>query len=476
MNRNPFRPALRRLYALVAPPAAVEAADGELLARFAERRDEAAFAALVGRHGRMVLGLCRRLLRHEQDAEDAFQAAFLILARKAASVGKGDSVGSWLYKVAFRVALRARAQSARRSAREPQGLEFPPAADDDAAAWRDLRPVLDEEVRRLPEKYRRPVLLCYLGGRTTEEAARQLGCPRGTVLSRLAAARQRLRAGLTRRGVAVSVAALAALLGRQAARAAPAARLMDDTVRAAGWFAAGNAAAAGALSARAAALSQGVLKDMFRSKLRTTTALALLAVIGAGVALWNSSRPAATAAGPVASKKDDAPPAADAGKSVDARKPDPLPAPKGDDAAARWAPPRPVGQWERRFGPCDITLRIDEDRLHGVIVVAADKGAVETVAIDADYSVNKEGTMYGVVTGVDYPDMRFEGNEVQKAAEAMTLAVDQPFAVRYRVDDNVLTIRDVKFMTGAKDADGLKELAVLLGRYKRKQGGDKEAP
>jgi hypothetical protein len=221
-----------------------------------------------------------------------------------------------------------------------------------------------------------------------------------------------------------------------------------------------------------------VLKDMFRSKLRTTTAFALLAVIGAGVALWNSSRPAATAAGPVASKKDDAPPAADAGKSVDARKPDPLPAPKGDDAAARWAPPRPVGLWERHFGPCDVTLRIDEDRAHGVFVFPVEQGRAGkiTVVVDADYSINKEGVMYGVITGVDLPDLPAEGKDLEEAAQVMALGIDQPFAIRYRVDDNVLTIRDIKCMTSPKENGGKDELMILLGRYKRKQGGDKEAP
>src|SRR5262249_12575449 len=154
------------------------------------------------------LGVCRRLLGHAQDAEDAFQATFLALVRKASSIHKQAAVGSWLYKVAYRVALRARLRSARRPAgrSEFHGLTGPPARE---PCWDDLWPVLDEEVGRLPRCYRDTFILCYLQGKTNEEAARELGCPLGTVVSRLARARQRLRVSLTRRGLAVSAGALA---------------------------------------------------------------------------------------------------------------------------------------------------------------------------------------------------------------------------------------------------------------------------
>src|SRR5262245_53862403 len=154
--------------------------DAELLERVVSQRDTAAFEVLVWRHGALVLGVCRRLLRHEQDAEDAFQAAFLILLRKAGSIGKRQSLGSWLYKVAYRVSLRARAR--RRARREQPGGDVPAREATPELIWRDLRPVLDEEVDGLPEKYRTPFILCYLEGLTNEEAGRQIGCPRGTVL------------------------------------------------------------------------------------------------------------------------------------------------------------------------------------------------------------------------------------------------------------------------------------------------------
>src|SRR5579885_476710 len=154
---------------LVAPPATLP--DAQLLERFRARGEEAAFAHLVRRHGAMVLGVCRRVLREEQDAEDAFQATFLVLARRAAAIRKGGSVGSWLHGVARRVAARARAEAARRAAHERRRPAPPRANGADEIVWRELRTVLDEELARLPEKYRAPVVLCYLEGRTQDEAA-----------------------------------------------------------------------------------------------------------------------------------------------------------------------------------------------------------------------------------------------------------------------------------------------------------------
>jgi RNA polymerase sigma factor (sigma-70 family) len=251
--------------------------DAQLLARFAARRDESAFAALVQRHGAMVLGVCRRVLDDAADAEDAFQATFLVLARKAASVRRQASVASWLYGVAYRTALKAKAAAARRRAAEREGSTVGAAGPDPAleALWRDLRPVLDEEVARLPQKNRAAVVLCYLEGKTTEEAAALLGCPRGTVLSRLAWARERLRTRLTRRGVTLSSGALAAAVSR-GAEAAPPPALVNSTAHAAARFAGGNGAAAG-VSPAAAALTEGVLRAMRMTRLRGVIAGLLLA-------------------------------------------------------------------------------------------------------------------------------------------------------------------------------------------------------
>jgi RNA polymerase sigma factor (sigma-70 family) len=163
--------------------------DAQLLARYVNDRDEAAFEVLVWRHSVAVLGVCRRVLRHEQDAEDVFQAAFLTLARRAHTITEPGAVGPWLYRVAYHAALRAREGAARKTAAEEHAAQSPAREPVEELSWRDLRPVLDAEVNGLPEKYRVPFVLSYLEGRTHEEIARDLDCPLGTVASRLAWAR-----------------------------------------------------------------------------------------------------------------------------------------------------------------------------------------------------------------------------------------------------------------------------------------------
>jgi RNA polymerase sigma factor (sigma-70 family) len=265
--------------------------DAELLENFVARRDAASFEVLVWRHGAMVLALCNRVLRDAHEAEDAFQATFLVFARKATSIGRGEAVGCWLYKVAYRVALRLRAAAARRPAggEATDDLLAPEPTDD--AEWRDLRPVLDDEISRLPEKYRAAFVLCYLEGRTNEEAAAQLGCPKGTILSRLSRGREWLRSRLARRGVALSATGLALTLSRNAASAASAAlpaALARSTTGAAVPFAAGTAAAE-LVSAPVAALTHGVLHVMTMTSVKTAAAALLaLAVVGTGIG-WAAS-------------------------------------------------------------------------------------------------------------------------------------------------------------------------------------------
>jgi len=206
MPLRSLRAVLKRVYGLLPPPGQREASDAALLARFAHGGDEAAFELLVWRHGPTVLGACRRVLRHEQDAEDAFQATFLALARKAASIGNGASVGCWLSKVAYRIALRARQAARRRQAWLDEWL--PPEVDTsgpaELLARQEIGPVLEEEIRLLPEKFRGAFVLCYLEGKTNAEAAELLRCPKGTVLSRLSRARARLRRRLTVRHAALA--------------------------------------------------------------------------------------------------------------------------------------------------------------------------------------------------------------------------------------------------------------------------------
>jgi RNA polymerase sigma factor (sigma-70 family) len=286
MATEPLRTVLHHLRRLTnAPEAGVS--DAQLLERFLASRDEAAFELLVRRHERLVFNVCRRVLHDRNDIEDAFQATFLILVRKAGSIGRRDSVAAWLYRVAYRVALRARGGASRRSARERLGVDLPampaPSIDADRAAlWSDLRPLLDEEVNRLPEKYRIPIILCYLEGRTYEEAARHLGCSRGTVSTRLTRARELLRRRLVRRGLTVTGAWLAAVLGGQSAAAAVPAGLANTAVRSALSFAAGRAA--GLVSENVLTLTEGALHAMFLTKIKVAASVvAAVVLLGTGL-------------------------------------------------------------------------------------------------------------------------------------------------------------------------------------------------
>ncbi len=230
MLHGRLKEALEHLRQTLAPGAEGAATDGQFLACFAAHRDESAFAALVRRHGGMVLGVCRRVLGHVQDAEDAFQATFLVLARKASSLRNGEAVGNWLYGVAYRTALEARKRIVRRRGREVP-MEDVPAVEVSPAEPQDWRPVLERELNRLPERYRTPVVLCHLERRSRQEVARQLGVPEGTLSSRLATARQMLAKRLARHHLAISAAMLTAALSEETASACVPASLLVSTAR-----------------------------------------------------------------------------------------------------------------------------------------------------------------------------------------------------------------------------------------------------
>jgi RNA polymerase sigma factor (sigma-70 family) len=267
--------------------------DAHLLARFAEARDEGAFAALLRRHGPMVLAVCRRLLGHHHDAEDAFQATFLVLARKADSVVKPDALGCWLHQVACRVALAARAANTRRRAREKPMNEIPHPPVEPAEP-QDWRPVLDEELNRLPAQYRAAVILCELEGRSRKEVAQLLGVPEGTLSWRLATARKMLAGRLARRGLVLSAAGLWAALAQETASAAVPAALVDSTVRSALLVAAGMEVGA---FVPAVALMKGVLRTMFVAKLKLAVAVVMVVTaLGAGGFAYQAGQPGAARA------------------------------------------------------------------------------------------------------------------------------------------------------------------------------------
>jgi RNA polymerase sigma factor (sigma-70 family) len=255
--------------------------DGQLLSRFIECRDEAAFAALVYRHGRMVMGVCRRLIHNHQDSEDAFQVVFLVLCRKASSIRPREMVANWLHGVAHQTALQARRTAARRCGRERQVTELPEPATTEQDLCRELQPLLDKELSRLSDKYRAAIVLCDLEGKTRKEAARQLGVPEGTVAGRLARARTMLAKRLRRHGFAVSGGALAVVMAQSAASAYVPTSIVTSTIKAAAMLAAGPVAA-GAISGKVFALLEGVLKTMFLNKLKRVTVVLLMILFGVG--------------------------------------------------------------------------------------------------------------------------------------------------------------------------------------------------
>ena len=276
------------LYAIHGAGSIASSSDAELLGRFARRGDaasEIAFEVLLARHGPMVLGTCRRVLRDRHAVEDAFQATFLVLVKKAASLRVGDSLGPWLYEVARRVSLDARTTNDRRRAKEDSHADPSGLAGREAVAD-GLRDVIDEEIGRMPEGFRKAVILCDLEGLTIEEAASHLGWPAGTVRSRLARGRGRLRDRLTRRGLSPS-AGMVPVLGT--APALLPGTLIKTTLR---W--ATDGAEAGSGSAAASALAEGVLMSMIRSQFRIAiAAVALIGAIGVGGLAALAQRPKA---------------------------------------------------------------------------------------------------------------------------------------------------------------------------------------
>jgi RNA polymerase sigma factor (sigma-70 family) len=258
-----------------------ELTDAELVQRFIRARDESAFEALVRKHGPMVLGVGRRVLHNETDAEDAFQATFLLLLRKAGQLRSPGRIGNWLYGVAYRTALEARKAARKRRAKEAAVAVRPEIHED---TWTDVRPVLDQELSCLPDRYRGVIVLCDLEGKSRKEAARLLGCPEGTVASRLARGRTLLAQRLTRLGLILSGGALAVVLAEKATACVPTS-LVTSTVQAASSVAAGQTGLAGVLSANVVGLMEGVVRTMFLAKLKIASGLLLaVGVLGIGTA------------------------------------------------------------------------------------------------------------------------------------------------------------------------------------------------
>jgi RNA polymerase sigma factor (sigma-70 family) len=272
-------PILQQIRRVVEDPRLRGLPDRDLLRRFASRQDEAAFRTLLRRHGPMVLDVCRGVLDNDADVEDAVQATFLVLARQAASVRKHTSLASWLYGVARRTALKARARSATRHRHEARAPQRQPESPDDLS-WREVRQVLHEELGGVPERYRSALVLCYLEGATQDAAAAQLGLAKSTLRERLERGRTMLRARLVRRGLGPASVLLAAAWPAATAKALPPSLVTSTT-------SAAIAAAEGATlltSAEVARLTDGVMRAMSMSRLRIVTAALVVALAGLGLA------------------------------------------------------------------------------------------------------------------------------------------------------------------------------------------------
>ena len=334
----------------------------QLLERYLHERDEVAFEAIVARHGPMVQGVCRRMLANPTDVDDAFQATFLVFVRKARQLGPRDAIGPWLYGVATRVALRARSEAARRSRLAPITAELDGASDHPSFADREIGEVLDQELSRLPSKYRHPIVLCYLEGQTHEAAARQLNWPIGTVKGRLSRARELLQARLTRRGVTPAVGAISFTLSLNSESWASLHRpLLERTVRLA-LSSTVRRASTHVVSASITSLVEGVLTSMLLNTLKWTG----LGILVGGLALSGVAVMARQDARPAQAKPDDdplevaaKPPPVNA-SNTKAAAPEKLAVPKADALSADGVAPvedmrknlvkAALREWEEDFG------------------------------------------------------------------------------------------------------------------------------
>ncbi len=277
MAKQPLNSVLEHLRKVAAVHANRETSDRELLERFVGARDEGAFTVLIERHGPMVLGVCRRALPNFHDAEDSCQATFLVLARKAASVRKKTSLTTWLHGVACRVAANMKREYARRKNRERRVDALVPRAPAAEVTWREVQTILDEELQRLPERYRAPLILCYLHCMTRDEAAKHLGLSPTTFYGRLARARDLLHKCLTKRGLTLAAVMSAAALGESVAQAALAPTFVVSSTKAAMLLAAGQPLTESVVATNVLALTQEVLKTMFLTKLKLGAAALLCA-------------------------------------------------------------------------------------------------------------------------------------------------------------------------------------------------------
>jgi len=464
----PSRARTIALRAAPRPDPTARAADAELLGRFLDARDEAAFTSLVARHLPAVRAVCRSVLRDPNDADDATQATFLVLVRRAGAVRDRTALGAWLARVAWRAAIRLRNGNIQRAVRtagtDPDTVPTPtPAARPEAET------ALHEEIARLPERYRLAVLTCYAAGTPTADAARQLGWPKGTLLTRLAWARRRLRQRLEARGLAPA-GGFTLLFAPRAGRVG--ASLLSERIGRAGFLVStGDPLAKVLIPGRVASLTEGVVRAMIGTKLKLAAAavLTVVALLGLGLGRMTADPPRPTGQQPTAQQ-----PAGQQPTPRPAAEPPPAAKAEPGDLVVR----RPRGSYTREVpGYGKVTFTFADGRLIADASVRLE-GAAFTVAIEGDYAMNAESVVYGVISTAEVQG-NFPPEEAAEAAAIAGAASDVPFAFRVRVEDDAVTVKDIRFgaigsttfmkAMESVDADGeviSAVLGLLAGKYR----------
>jgi RNA polymerase sigma factor (sigma-70 family) len=467
--------------------------DDELLCRFLDRHDEAAFAELVAKHLPAVRAVCRSVLRDLNDVEDAAQATFLVLVRRAGSVRNQSALGAWLCRIAWRTAVRLRATNQKRAARQQHGID-PDTIPERATELQpgDTTQTVEEEIDRLPERYRQAVCTCYVAGLSTAAAADRLGLPKGTLLTRLAWARKRLRDRLTKRGVSLH-GSLAAILAASCSGAADAVLASRIAIGALALLK-GSPVVKVLISERVLTLMEGTVSAMFvtKVKLAVVGVFLLAALVGLGLGRSGVLLAEAGPAGKAASATSSPVPAdngliAQKGTHPLAEgtpaKADGVHAGPGNELTVR----QPNGTFSREVAPFGkAVVTFTENRLHVVATIRVEKLSL-TFNIDADYSMNRESVVFGIITAVDMTG----GDEevVAEVAGILGLAHDIPFAFRIRVEDECIIVKDIKcgpigthvfteLLGKGAEADG--ELNLMLGaicgKYKADPNADRTLP